>query len=172
MTAPEFTFEAPSPDSWDRTATGLPIVNEEAAHAALCLYFDIPIREVRIDNPITDGDDVGGWVRTIPDVSSKETLDDYVKVTLAGPIAVGRRISWPPSRVDSRDEAILARLTYILGYDEKRWNSAVSFVKEVLAFPSTQRAMKAIGSALLDRGAIPGDEISDVVHPAPARAKR
>jgi hypothetical protein len=59
-----------------------------------------------------------------------------------------------------------SRLTFILGYDEKRRDSAVFFVKEVLAFPSTQRVMKAISTALLERGAIPGDENRDVAYAA------
>jgi hypothetical protein len=146
----DFVFEAPSPGSWDRTRTGFALANEEAAHATLCLYFDIPVQEIRIDNPIDDADNVGGWVRTIPDTSSTEALEGYVKVTLAGPLATGREIPWPPSRDDSADEAILARLTYILGYDETRWNSAVFFVKEFLKFPTTQHTMKLIGSALLE----------------------
>lgn len=161
----ELEFSAPSPGSWDRTKTGFALANEEAAHAALCLYFEIPIREIRIDNPITDEANVGGWVSTIPD-TSKEGLEEFVKATLAGPLATGREIPWPPSSVDSHDEAILARLTYILGYDKARWDSAVFFVKEFLQFPSIQRAVKAISSALLERGAIPGDEVRRLVDDA------
>ena len=165
MKEPE--FEGSSPGSWDSTRSGFALANEEAAHAAFCLYFEIPIREVRIDNPITDKANVGGWVRTIPN-TSKEGLENHLKATLAGPLATGREIPWPPSSVDSSDEAILARLAYILGYDKARWDEAVFFVKEFLQFPTTQRAVRAISSALLERGAIPGDELKRIVFSARA----
>ena len=62
----------------------------------------------------------------------------HVKALLAGPLAVGREITWPPSFIDGDDEGALARLCYVLGYDQARWNSAVFWVKTVLQFPSTQ----------------------------------
>jgi hypothetical protein len=158
----EFTFELPSPGSWDRSRTGLALVNEEAAHAAVCLLLGIPIQEVRVDRPICNGPDVDGWVKTVPDMST-EGLEMQVKALLAGPLAVGREISWPPSFIDGDDEGALARLCHVLGYDRARWDLAVFWVREVLQFPSTKRARLAIGSALLERGAIPGDELWQIV---------
>ena len=38
----EFNFEPPSPGSWDKSRTGFALVNEEAAHAAICLLLSPP----------------------------------------------------------------------------------------------------------------------------------
>ena len=161
-------FEGPSPGSWDSTRSGYALANEEAAHAAFCLYFDIEVKEARVDSPISEAN-VGGWVRTVPDTST-EGLENHLKVTLAGPLATGREIPWPPSMHDGGDETVAARLVYILRYDKARWDEAVSFVRELLQFPTIQRAVKAISGALLERGAIPGDELQAIVSDARARS--
>jgi hypothetical protein len=158
-------FEEPSPGSWDSTRTGFALANEEAAHAAICLLMGIPVREVRIDSPLDDDDSTRGWVWTDADMSVTG-LTSHVHATLAGPLICGREPSWPLSTVDSPDEAILSRLVFILGWDEERWKVAVHFVKELLAFPSVQRRIKALSGALLERGAIPGPEVKQMVNDA------
>jgi hypothetical protein len=163
---PDFVFEPPLRGSWkigDQAA--LDLANEEAAHAVMCALLGIEILEVRIDSPIQE-DDVPGLVATVPNM---DRLYDHLLAVLAGPLMAGREVPWPPNIAAGGDEGICARLVAKLGLDEERFNEAKNIARGLLLdSPSSRRAYRAVGRALLERGALTGAEVAALVAEAAA----
>lgn len=137
------------------------VANEEAGHAVACAAVDVEILEVRIDRP----DESMGICATIPglDVAG---FRRQLFCTLAGPLTAGREIPWPPNIDDAGVEGVCARLVYLLGLNREGWLKVTAVVREFLALPSTKREITDVAGALLERGALTGDEVLTIVDGA------
>lgn len=157
-------FEPPAPGSWDSTSRGFATANHESGHAAIAHWHGLELIEVRVDHPITTELGTLGLCAYVK--VRDPTMDDYraqLHVTLAGPLAEGRRLAWPAPR-DSNDSDVAnaGRLAFILGMGEDDWNRAHDMVAGLLSLPTVRRWIKDLSGALLDRGALPGEQATDI----------
>ncbi len=158
-TTADFEFIPARAGEW--TYVDRKLSNEEAGHACAAVSAGVTVLEVRIDRP----DDSMGVCATIPgtDVAG---FRRQLFCTLAGPLVVGRVVPWPPDVGDGGDEGVAARLVLLLDIDEGSWYRVVAVVAEFLRLPSTKRAITAVAGALLERGALTGDEVHEIVDGA------
>lgn len=143
------------------------MVNHESAHAVIAAWLGLAIREARVDRPDLW---IGGIVGVEPDL---DRLRDHLMATLAGPIAapLSTPITWPPEPHGDGDERILATLVAALSdqngsFQEPHWDECVTATRRLLDLPEVCRARVALGGVLLERGAIPGNEVHEIVTKA------
>jgi hypothetical protein len=150
-------IELPSPGSW--WPLDFELSGHEAGHATVAVLLDLPLEEVRIDRP-----DVGlaGFARTAW-VDGKDAIRRRLQVIMAGPLAVGKAIPWPPSS-DSvvRDERNAAVLRDGLHLDRAEWWLVEEETRDLLL--SQRVAVRAVQDRLLEVGAILGDEVVRLVE--------
>jgi hypothetical protein len=153
----EFNFEPPAPSSWsrlDRVAA-----NHEAAHAVMAVLLDIEVFEARIDRPIDRHPSTLGWVYH----AHVEEPWKAVAVSVA-PLIFERRLPSSPSlNTDDGDELNAAIVFHDAGMTSAQWDEAVEIATTFLGLPSSKRAITALSGELLERGAVPGDEVRRII---------
>jgi hypothetical protein len=81
------------------------------------------------------------------------------------PLIFERRVpAFPSLTADDGDElkaAIIARV--LAGMDEHEWRETVEIAKGLMDMPSFKGALTAVSGALLERGALTGDELKRIV---------
>jgi hypothetical protein len=171
MPATSFEFVPALPGSWTRAACDLITCNEESAHDVIAVLMGLEIHEARIDTP-----DVGvpGVVSiaglATEDITCDEDLDSaYYRrllAVLAGPVFTRRwpTGTWPLDATDPGDVGFVARLCRMLKYGLVDLFVAGQRVEKLLDEPYVKRALREVGWARLERGAIPGDEVRRLVR--------
>jgi hypothetical protein len=99
-------------------------------------------------------------VATVPNI---DRLFEHLLAVLAGSLDVGRDIPWKPDTAAIGDEGVAARLVDELALDERGFQEAKCIAKELLELPSSRRAVRAVGAALLERGALTGAEVAALI---------
>lgn len=148
----------PLPALWDNS--NYEFLNHEVGHAVMAYYWNFPIIEVRIDRPEfgTEGYVILGEV-------DPSQLRNRLLVTMAGPIATGKRLRWPPDDLTPGDPALqsdqknAALIVKRLGLTDVEWFESREIASEILALRRMIRASRALAWALFHREAIPGDEV-------------
>ncbi len=140
----------------------LETVNEESAHAVLAVVLDLKVHSVRIDRPEPK---VEGWAIIAPDA---DQLGRHLLATMAGPLFVKRwqMVPWPPDPNNTGDEGVVARLVDILELRHADVLVAEFRVRKLLENSYVKRAIREVGSALLERGALSGDDVLKIVAAA------
>jgi hypothetical protein len=88
---------------------------------------------------------------------------------MAGPIASGTPLQWPPLGLDDgSDEANAARMVFFLDLDRAGWDDADRLTIEMLEVPAVQRARRAIAGMLYEQGTIAGSELHRIYGEATA----
>jgi hypothetical protein len=159
-----FSFEPAS--GW--TSADFETAQHEAGHAIVAaLWAGAHVDEVRIDRP--DANVLGHLRYAMHDRPEELTpeekrakLRDRLTVILAGPLACGEDIQWPVFGPDGTDRGHAGSLIMLLGLTEAEVTSVIAHTKALCRL--YQREIRALASALLDRGAIPGSEIFEVVQ--------
>ena len=148
-------------------------MNEESAHATVAALLGLEVLEARIDRP-----DVGirghvliGPLATVPVSCEQDLLSAYFRrllAALAGPVFVGcwESARWPLEESDPGDVGLVARCCRWLDYDVIDLLVAESHVEAMLRDKSVGRALSAVGRALLEHGAIPGQRVEELVAEA------
>jgi hypothetical protein len=153
----EFNFEPPSPSSWtrlDRVAA-----NHEAAHAVMAVLLDIEVFEARIDRPIDRHPSTSGWVKA----ARPEEAWRAVALSIA-PLIVDKRVpKFPSLNSDDGDEFNAAVVVHDAGISPERFSEIVELATELIELPSSKRAITALSGELLERGAVPGDEVCRII---------
>ena len=87
---------------------------------------------------------------------------------LSGPVFVGcwETARWPLDESDAGDVGLVARCCKLLSYDIVDLLMAETCVKSLLKDKSVGRALRAVGSALMEHGAITGQRVEDLVAEA------
>jgi len=162
MTTDIFVFEPPLRGSWGRASRGMQIANHEAGHAVVAVLLGLDVYEARVDRPDTSSDGV---------VSVRSDFDrsrEHLLATLAGPLLAPLPASpvpaWPPSLDAFGDEQNAAILVERLGFCEEDWDEAIAETRSILC--EVPRAITDVSGALLERGALRGDELRDIVTSA------
>jgi hypothetical protein len=97
--------------------------------------------------------------------SALMTLGDF-----ACPLIFEKRLpSFPSLNSDDGDEFNAAVVIHDSGITRERWAEIVELATELLELPFSQRAITAISSQLLERGALPGREIKQLVDEASSK---
>ena len=160
--SPRAEFEPAARGTWPTIARVE--ATHEAAHALACYLLDVEIHEVRIDRP----DDALGHV-----IHARPVADDRWKrlaITLAPLIHENRCPSWPPSEVSELNDEVDAAETYReCGLSHDDWDRAVTLMTEFLALPSSRRMLTALSLALLDQGALKGEDAFQILKDAEGR---
>ena len=173
LTVAEFAFCPALPGGWSRASRDFSLVNEESAHAVVAALVSLRIYEARIDRPDVD---VGGQVSIAGLGTEQVECEEDIRrasyrrllAVLAGPVFVGRWDTgrWPLDRNDPGDVGLVARCCWWLGYDVVDLFLAERRVKALLKDKQVHQAIKAVGTALLEQGAIRGSRVSELVAEA------
>ncbi len=163
MAATEFI--PPEPGTW--TVLAREEANHEAAHALAAVLLDVGVNEVRIDRP-----DIGTLGQAVTEKQPPESRWKHLAVSLA-PLIVSKRCpDFPPSlNSDDGDEFKAAVVAHDLHLDESEYDGIVGVISELLNLPSSRRAFTALAGALLEKGALPGDEVRQVIQEAQRGSK-
>ena len=150
---------------WNRS--DFHIANHEGAHAAVAAALGLEVYEVRMDRPVAQRpgrpDPLGFCA------FEKLTGEDRWKhlcVLLAPSVLDGNPPKSPPSLDDAEagDEFNMAVICFELGIGEVIFNGYVAFTEHLLwGTPTAKRKCKALGRALLEFGALPGDEVHRIL---------
>ena len=81
---------------------------------------------------------------------------------IAGGIAEGRPLTWPPDASGPGDEAITADLAHFLKFTEAEWDAAHKLVDDVLRLPWVRAAMSELCFRLRTEVRIDGAEIEAI----------
>jgi hypothetical protein len=158
--ANDFTFEEPLEGSWsilDRATA-----NHESCHAVAAVLLDLEVFEVRIDRPIDRHPSTSGWVKA----ARPEEAWRAVALSIA-PLIFDKRVpKFPSLNSDDGDEFNAAVVVHDAGISPERFGEIIELATELLELPSSKRALKAVAGALLERGAIPGPEVKQMVNDA------
>jgi hypothetical protein len=80
------------------------------------------------------------------------------------PLIFERRLpSFPSLNSDDGDEFSAAVIVHDAGITRERWAEIVELATELLELSSSQRAITALSGELLERGAVPGDEVRRII---------
>jgi len=173
MSSSEFKFCPALRGSWTLAAQDLRTASEEAGHAVVAALMGLEIHEARIDHPDVD---VPGIVCiagfATEQVACDEDLDSAayrrLLAVLAGPMSVGRwpTAKWPLDENELGDFRFAAALCRWLKFDAVGLFIAECQVRKLLQDPSVHRAIRAVGTELLEHGAIPGRRVHELVEQA------
>jgi hypothetical protein len=170
MASSEFQFCPALPGSWTLAAQDLQTANEESAHAIVAALMGLEIHEARIDRPDVDVQGVVSIAGLATEhVESDEDLHSIayrrLLAVLAGPVFVRRWPTgkWPLDDSDPGDVGFAASLCRWLRFDVVDLFMAERRVAKLLEEPSVHRVVRAIGSELLEHGAITGEQVYEVV---------
>jgi hypothetical protein len=106
---------------------------------------------------------VAGLVATRP-VWTQVGLRDHIVATMAGPLAEGQELQWPPDRFAGGDEDIVGMLVWALGLAETDWWIAELQAQDIL--DKHRDAFRDVARALRERGVLSGDEVRRIVEEA------
>ncbi len=143
--------------SWNVAALGT--ANHEAQHAVAAVLFEIELIEVRIDRPGVDGQ--LGWCATV-----KRPLPDRWRnaaVAIAPAAIAGSAGQAPDLMAGDPDIWHAAQYFYDSGRLAADWPAFVSMVRELLLIPSSRAGLRVVSGALLEHGALKGDEVHRLV---------
>jgi len=152
----EFRFQEPWVGSWNSAYWDT--AWHEAAHAVIADFEGLQILESRIDRPDPH---VEGIVRVVPDMGN---LLGHFRCLLAGRLAHPLHyppLSWPLDSEGPGDEGNAARVAAYLDLTQAQFDVEVGIVRQLLRLLSGRQAR--LQSALLERGAIPGDEVHQIL---------
>ena len=169
----KFEFCPALPGSWSIATQDFSTLNEESAHATVAALMGLEILEARIDRPDVD---VGGQVLIGPLATVPVTCEQDLRsacyrrllAVLAGPVFVRcwEAARWPLDESDPGDVGLVARYCRWLCYDVVDLLMAESHVASLLKDKAVGRALSAVGWALLEHGAIPGQRVEKLVADA------
>jgi hypothetical protein len=133
----------------------------------------LEIHEARIDHPDVDIQGVVSIAGIATEqVACEEDLDSAafrrLLAVLAGRVFVRRwpTGTWPLDDNDTGDIAFAARLCRWLKLDAVGLFIVDSQVRKLLEDPSVHRAIRAVGTEVLEHGAIPGKRVYEIVEHA------
>lgn len=154
----EDEFEPAS--GWNRSS--LDVASHETAHAQVADFLGVEIKEVRIDNPVnrfTRGPDPRG--RCITEKINNGRHWKHLCISLAPMIVEGRAPQSPPSlsTAEYGDEMNIAQLCYELEIDAEKYDTFLHTTIAILEHPIVKKKGNALSRALLDHGALKGDEV-------------
>lgn len=149
-------FEPPS--YWTRD---IDLAHHEAGHAVIALWHDVEVLETRIDRPDVGADGRTRFRKIDFAKASRDELKAQLAATLGGPLANNQRMTWPLSGYDTTDEGWAKTFVFLLDYSRDEFEQVQSTTAGILQF--LQSDVRALAAALLDRGAIPGSEIKQVI---------
>jgi hypothetical protein len=156
-------IDRPSPGSW--WIGDLDIANHEAAHAVVATMLGREVIEERIDRP--SDEQIGFSKTTLDHEATMADLENALLSTLAGPHAGGTPLDLPPEESDETTDAQNAKsLGLILGLTSTDWHIVGLRLELLLERPATRRAIRAVGTALRERGALSGAEVRRLVEEA------
>ena len=165
-----FEFCPAGAGTWTLTPNDLVLSNEESAHAVVAALMNLPILDARVDRPEVG---VGGHVSIAGQATEPVSCEDDIRradyrrllAILAGPVFVGAWDSWkwPLDADDQGDVGLVARYCRWLRYDWVDLFVAEQRVKALLRDKAVNRAIKAVGTELLDQGAILGARVYELV---------
>jgi hypothetical protein len=152
----EFVFEPAAPGSWN-PETDWKNALHEAGHACVALAVGLPLREARIDTP--DWPSTYGWAVVGDGDHSYENL---LLASLGGPLSdiPPTRPAWPLRQDGKGDETNQAIICDRLGSSEADYRRFEGLAADFLRVFRDRRG--ALQAALLDRGALPGDELRQI----------
>jgi hypothetical protein len=133
----------------------------EAAHAVVALFLGRRIESATIDRPSREA---GGLVRLVHEDRDPDVAN--LVIILAGPMAEGCPLEWPPVDIGHGDESTAALLVAALNLDFDGWRDAEEFARQVLEQPRVKRALRALQAALYDRGSLDGAEVHAIFDAA------
>jgi len=148
-------FEVPLPGSWTQIAFAE--ANHEAQHAVAAVLFDVTVCEVRIDRP-----DVGTLGHTVTEKHPEKWRRAVVAIA---PVAFAGKAGSRPDLLATDSDVWHAAVDYFdSGRPLDEWPAFVAMVRELLSLPSSRRAITAVSGALLERGALRGDEVHSLIE--------
>jgi hypothetical protein len=153
-------FEPATPGTW--TTIARVAANHESAHALAAFLLDGELQEVRIDDPDTNVVGHVAWR-----VKQGDGLWKKIAVALAPLILTKRCPDYPPSlQSDDGDEENAARTCHKLTTTEAEYRECVAVIAALLDLPSSKRKLTALSSALLERGALSGEDATKILRDA------
>ena len=153
----EFRFQEPWVGSWSRD--DFEVAHHEAGHAAIAWFHGLALLECRIDRP-----DSGLWgnVSVTPDLDKLEGhFQSIIAGQIASPLFLGGLFTWPLSPDAPGDEAAAAAVARRLDMTRAQFESHSAITRDLLVLFAEKRSR--LVQALLDRGAIPGDEVHSIL---------
>ena len=141
--------------SWNVAALGT--ANHESAHAVAAVLFDVKVIEVRIDRPGVDGS--LGWCATVKHADKWRNA----AVAIAPHAIAGTAGATPDLMADDSDAWHAAQYFWDSGRSVSTWPAFVSTVRELLLIPSSRAELRVVSGALLEHGALRGDDVHRLV---------
>ena len=146
--------------------------NHESAHALVAHLLGLKVWEVRIDRPLNRtrrGPDPLGFCRydkTFGEFRWKEML-----VALAPKIVEGKAPERPPSLDDAErgDEMSAAVVAFELEIGELLYQAYLAYLEGLLRQPTARKKGLALSTALLEHGALKGDEVQRIFEEVEAQ---
>lgn len=151
----DFVFEPPLPGSW--TTADRDVANHEAAHAVAAVVLGLTVQEARIDRP-----DLGILGHVAHDKGNKAWWKLAV-VSLA-PLALSAMPPPEPDLMSDDGDVWHASLHYLDAGAPMKWADLIEMTRSILH--AHRPALRALSWALIDHGALPGDEVRRIVTEA------
>ena len=172
MAPRDFEFVPAARGTWTLAARDLATCNEEAAHAVVACLMGLEIHEARMDSPDVE---VAGHVLLSTDRGDIRSMEDIHRgdykrllAVLAGPVFIRswESFRWPLDEHAPGDVGMVARYCRWLGYELVNLFMAEQRVKALLEDKRVRKGIKAVGSELLEQGAIRGSRVYELVADA------
>ena len=102
-------------------------------------------------------------------------IQNRLLAIMSGALATDKRLRWPPDALIpgdpglEGDHKIATLLVKALKLTEAEWFETQNIASEILALPSMIRASRALSSALLKFGALPGEGVYRICDEAMGR---
>ena len=141
--------------SWNVAALGT--ANHESAHAVAAVLFDVKVIEVRIDRPGVDGS--LGWCATVKHADKWRSA----AVAIAPHAVAGTAGATPDLLSDDSDIWHAAQYFYDSGRLAADWPAFIEMVRELLLLLASRAALRVVSGALLEHGALRGDDVHRLV---------
>jgi len=136
--------------------------NHEAAHALAAELLSVPIIEARIDQP-----EPGVLGHVVHDKLPPEASWKHLAILLAPHLVTDRCPEFPLSlHSDDHDVFMAACIAYETSMTEAEYDNATNIIRELLEIGTSQSALKALASALLEHGLLQGDEVRRIIRDA------
>ena len=153
-TLPEHVFEPAAPGTWT-SAAGPPTgpANHEAHHAVCGVLLGIEVLEVRIDRPDLDTLGHCAWIKH---------ADGWRNAAASiAPLAMASTAPPAPDLHADDQDLWHASVFWWDAFEQERpsWPALLELVVSMLTTPAGKRAVRAVSSALLAEGAIPGHRV-------------
>ena len=150
----DFVFEPLLPFFW--SSVFFDNANHEAAHGVVGVLLGITILEARIDAPDVHTYGVVSVVKCPGD--DWEQAAAYI-----APLVMDGTAPPEPDPSAAIGSDLHKASVYWKTADRCEWPELLRFVRWLLLSPSSRRSLRAVSSALLAEGALPGDRVKQLV---------